>query len=120
MGRSRRWWISGIVAVALGSMLAAAGVIAWRASHAVRVAEQEVRSERIIKVSVRPFRAVANAVFQPVSAPAVFGSAAVFQEHLYVAGPAGLLEYDLGGVPKRQFLAGRDLPPSSLVAMTST
>jgi len=55
-----------------------------------------------------------------VSAPAVFLQAARFQDHLYIGGPSGLLEFDLTGNPSRQFTAGRDMPPSPLVALAPT
>ena len=55
--------------------------------------------------------------FEVVSSPDVFLQFARFQDHLYIAGPLGLTEYDLGGTMQRQFAAGRELPSSPLVAM---
>jgi ligand-binding sensor domain-containing protein len=97
-----------------------AGVfIGWRASRTLRQSAQEVRSEREIRFQVRPLLPPNGANFEVVSSPDVFLQAARFQGHLYIAGPAGLSEYDLGGTLLRQFVAGRELPSSPLVAMAA-
>jgi ligand-binding sensor domain-containing protein len=44
---------------------------------------------------------------------------AKFADHLFIAGPSGLLEYDAGGKLVRQFAAGRELASSPLVALTT-
>jgi ligand-binding sensor domain-containing protein len=44
----------------------------------------------------------------------VFSAAARFQDKLYISGPAGLFEYDSRGALLKQYLAGRELPPSPL------
>lgn len=89
----------------------------WRATRALRLSTEEVRAEREFRIEARPFAPRAGAGFELVSAPAVFLQAARFQEHLYIGGPGGLLEYELNGSPARQFIPGRELPPSPLVAL---
>ena len=106
-----------VAAAGLALFLLAVGLAGWRVSRALRLSREEVRSEREIRFSVQPFAAPAEQNFEAVSAPAVFLQAARFQDHLYIAGPAGLLEYDPNGAPLRQFAVGRDLPSSPLVAL---
>jgi ligand-binding sensor domain-containing protein len=55
--------------------------------------------------------------FEMVSSPEVLLQAARFQNHLFIAGPSGLSEYDLGGTLLRQFVAGNELPSSPLVGL---
>jgi ligand-binding sensor domain-containing protein len=55
--------------------------------------------------------------FEAIGSPAVFFQAARFQDRLYVAGPAGLLEYEPGGALLHQYAAGRELPGSPLIAL---
>ncbi len=57
--------------------------------------------------------------FQPVSAPAQFRDAALFQGHLYLCGPSGLLSYAPDGSLLARFLPGRELPPAPCVAMAA-
>jgi ligand-binding sensor domain-containing protein len=89
----------------------------WRARRALQLSAEEVHAEREIRFESHPFAPPLGASFELVSAPAVFLQAARFQDHLYIGGPGGLLEYDLKGTPSRQFIPGRDLPPSPLVAL---
>jgi ligand-binding sensor domain-containing protein len=94
-----------------------AAAVGWRASRALRLSKEEVQAEREIQFVVRPLALPRNVNFEAVSAPAVFLQAARFQDHLYIAGPAGLAEYDAGGALLRQFAVGTDLPSSPLVAL---
>ena len=109
-------WISTAVAI-VAILVAAAAVVGWRATRAVRLSTEEVRSEGQIRFSARPFRPPTEVDFEQLSAPAVFLAAAQFQDQLYVAGPSGLLVYDLRGAPVKEFAVGRDLPSSPIVAM---
>jgi ligand-binding sensor domain-containing protein len=93
------------------------GFAGWRAKRALRLSTEEVQTEREIRIETHAFVPPDGAGFELVGAPAVFLQAARFQEHLYIAGPSGLLEYDLSGTPSRQFTPGRELPPSPLVAL---
>lgn len=105
---------------AAGAGLAAlgGGFVAWRASRALRTASEELRAERGLRFTVRLLHAsLQDSTFETVSAPAVFLQAARFQDHLYIASPAGLLEYDSNGAPLRQFSVGKELPSSSIVAL---
>lgn len=117
MGQVRKWhwlWIGGgvIAVVAL-----AAGSAAWRASQTLKFSKDELRAEREIKFTLQTYSPLQNLVFEPVSAPEVFEQAVRLQDRLYIAGPAGLLEYDLRGGFLREFRPGIELPGSPLVAM---
>ena len=105
--------------VGLALTLVTAGVIAWLATHALRLSTEEVRSEGQIPFTFDVYRAPANTGFETLTAPAVFVAAAEFQNQFYIAGPAGLLVYDLRGEWVRQFAVGLDLPSSPLVAMAT-
>ena len=107
------------LAVGVALLALATGVVGWRASLALRLSSEQVRVERELRFLVRPLAATRNVGFEAVSAPAAFLQAARFQDHLYIASPAGLLEYDSGGTRLRQFSAGRDLPSSPLVALAT-
>ncbi len=117
IGRSvKPWGRAGAITgfVALISLLGLAG---WRVSRVLRVAREEARSEREIRFMVRPLLPPIEENFETISTPAVFVQAAPFQDHLYIAGPAAMLEFDNKGTPLRQFTVGRELPSSPLVAL---
>jgi len=113
LGGRRWWWIGGFAIVAAGFW---GGVVVWQVSRALKLSKQEIRAERELAFIVRPFSPKQNLNFETVRSPGVFAQVAHFQDSLYVAGPAGLLQYDLRGNLVREFSAGRDLPASPLVA----
>jgi ligand-binding sensor domain-containing protein len=114
--RARTFWTIVVATVTAG--VALAGIfVGWRASRALRQSVQEVRSERELSFQVRPFTPPVNVNFEVVSSPDVFLQTAIFQHHLYIAGPAGLSEYEPDGTLLRQFVAGRELPSAPLVAL---
>ena len=104
-------------AAAVLLLLAFGAVVIWRATRALHLAAGDVRSEHEIRFVVRPLPPAVLADFEVISSPAVFFQAARFQDHLYVAGPAGLLEYEPGGSLLRQYAVGRELPGSPLIAL---
>lgn len=105
------------VAASLTFAIAFAAVVMLRSSRVLRSAAEDVRAEHEFRFVVRPLPSTLNNGFEPVSSPAVFVQAARFQDHLYVAGPAGLQEYDLAGTMLHQYSAGSDLPASPLIAI---
>jgi len=108
-----------VVAVAFLLVLAAGALVIWRASRALHSAAQDVRASHEIRFAVHPFVPTANADFEVISSPAVFFQATRFQDHLYIAGPAGLLEYDPSGALLHQYAVGRELPGSPLIALAA-
>jgi len=106
-----------VAAVGLCLLILLAGVVGWRASRALRAATQEVGSEGQIWFTARPFPQPQDQDFESISTPAVFFLAAQFLGDLYIAGPAGLSQYDASGTLLKQYAVGRELPSSPLVAM---
>jgi hypothetical protein len=114
---TRRPWL--LVAIALlGVTFAAVGAVWWRVGNVLRWAKEAELAESSLKFTVRPLLPATDSGFEWVSAPAAFAQAAEFNGHLYVAGSAGLFEYDDGGRPTRDFRVGRELPPAPLVRVT--
>jgi ligand-binding sensor domain-containing protein len=116
MGRTRKASVRLVAAGSVVVLALAAVAVGWRASRALRISTEEVRSERQVRFLVRPLELPKDVNFEAVKAPAVFLQAARFQDHLYVASPAGLFEYDSNGTPLQQFAVGHELPSSPLVA----
>jgi ligand-binding sensor domain-containing protein len=106
-----------VAAAGAAILILLAGVVAWRASRALRTATEEVRSEAEISFSVRALPEPQEQVFESISTPAVFVQAARFHDNLYIAGPAGLSQYDASGRLLKHYAVGRDLPSSPLVAI---
>jgi len=105
------------VATGLAFVVVLGMLVIWRASRAIRSAAEDVRAENEFRFVQRPLTPAPNAGFEPVSSPEIFLDAARFQDHLYVAGPAGLLEYDLGGSLVHQYSVGGELTGSPLIAL---
>jgi len=105
-----------IAAAASASVLVGVAVI-WRGSEAIRTATEQVRAEHEFALTVQPYAPATNLGFEVVSSPQIFLQAERFQDHLFIAGPAGLLEYEPNGVLQRQYSVGSDLPGSPLVAL---
>jgi ligand-binding sensor domain-containing protein len=108
----RRWVAAGVGLAAF--LLAGLGFVRWRALRAFDRAAREVASEQDFRFTLRGIPGTAASRFAWISTPAVFSHAAEFQGHLFLCGPAGLYEYDAAGNLERQFLVGKQLPPSPL------
>ena len=106
------------VAASLALALGFAIFVMWRTTRALRSATEDVRAEREFRFSVHPLAAALDTGFEVVSSPAVFLQAARFQDHLYIAGPSGLQEYDPSGTLLHQYSVGIDLPGSPLIALS--
>src|SRR6202049_1560602 len=112
---TRSW--PAVSSVLLFLFILLAGVVGWRASRALQTATQEVRSEREIRFMVRTLPDQPASIFEPISTPAVFLQAAQFHNDLYIAGPAGLSQYNASGTLLKHYGVGRELPSSPLVAI---
>lgn len=112
---SARFVVAGILAVAI----AFAGVVMWRSSRAIRLASDDVRSQREFAFASHPLVMPPNPGFETISSPQNFLQAASFQDHLYLAGPAGLCEYDLSGALVHTYLVGSELPGTPPTALTT-
>jgi hypothetical protein len=119
MAKGQRFQVWTVAGGIFTAVLLAGLFVGWRANRALRLSKEEVRAEREIQVVVRRYVPPVNTNFESVSSPQVFSQLAHLNDRLYIAGPAGLAEYDLGGTLLREFLVGRDLPSSPLVAVAT-
>ncbi len=109
--------VRGVIAVAFLLVLSVGAFVVWRASRALHSAAADFRAANQIRFTVRPLAPSANADFEAIASPAVFFQATRLQDRLYIAGPAGLLEYDPQGALLHQYAVGRELPGSPLIAL---
>ncbi len=119
MTKGRKFQVWTLAGSVFAAILLSVLFVGWRANRALHLSKEQVRAEHEIRVEIRPYLAPANVNFVPVSSPQVFSQFARLNDRLYIAGPAGLAEYDLGGTLLREFLVGRDLPSSPLVAVAA-
>jgi ligand-binding sensor domain-containing protein len=119
MGWSLRRSLRAVAATGLFLLILLAGVVGWRASRALRSATEDVRSEGEIRFTAQPLPETQEQDFESISTPAVFFQATRFLDDLYIAGPAGLSQYNTRGTLLKHYAVGRELPSSPLVAMAS-
>lgn len=110
-------WMRAAVAAVVSAAVLLGVAVFWRSSAALRTAAEQVSSKNEFAVIVQPYTPAPNVGFEIVSSPQLFLQAARFQDHLFVVGPAGLLEYDPAGLLLRQYSVGSDLPSSPLIAL---
>jgi ligand-binding sensor domain-containing protein len=107
-----------VVAIAAALMcLAIAGVVVWRVEGALGSSRRQAAERDQLAVEVRLLGIQANPGFEGITAPAVFKSAAQFQGHLYLSGPAGLFAYAPDGSLEHFYRTGMDLPAAVLGQM---
>src|SRR5579871_2533099 len=92
------------------------GSILWRASNALRASADRTAAESSIRFTDRPLDSVLPIGLESVGAPAVFADAIPFNGHFYIAGPAGLAEYN-DGVLANRYRPGAELPPAPITAL---
>jgi hypothetical protein len=103
------------VAVALSGLgLFAAAFVAWKVHTTLHHLSAVVESEDTFTAQVRPVNLNAGSRFDWIAPPAVFTSGAVFDGHLYLAGPAGLFEYSNRGDLQHIYRVGQQLPTAPL------
>lgn len=99
------------------------GSALWRARVVLREAREHVSAAASFRFSVRSLVPVIPAGLESMGAPAVFNDAAVFEGHLYIAGPAGLTKYDgtshegASGAIATRYRVGAELPPAPLTSL---
>ena len=108
-----------VVAVAIVLIVTFAASVIWRSRVAMRLAATDVHAENEFRFVVRPVSPTATA-FETINSPAAFLQAAQFQDRLYIAGAAGLFEYDNAGSLIHLYAVGRELPGSPLISLTTT
>lgn len=93
------------------------GIAIWSASEALKSSKRELQAERESAFRLARYTPPLHTPFEPVRSPEIFERLARFRDHLYIAGPAGLSEYDSRGGFLREFPAGSYLPGSPLAAL---
>lgn len=106
-------------AIATGGLgvLAFMGFAFWRAAGTLRQVSVNLAKENEIHFKIIRLDKKTPTEFEWISSPAVFLQATPFHDHLYIAGPAGLLEYDPRGNLLNEYAVGRELPASALVGI---
>jgi ligand-binding sensor domain-containing protein len=119
MKRPSLVFVRGAVVAGLAVAVALGALVIWRSSRAMRSAAEDVRADHEFRFAVRPLAAALNlnTAFEAVSSPAALLQVARFQDHLYVVGPAGLLQYSPEGSLLHHYSVGSELPGSPLVAL---
>ncbi len=113
MKLQRRAVAVGGVAVAL-LCLGISGVVVWRVERTLSGSSRDAARRDLLGFEVRTLGAQPNPGFEGIRAPASYESAAVFQGHIYLAGPAGLYAYAANGTEERIYQTGIDLPTAPL------
>jgi len=113
----RRVWLA--LATITGAAAIFGGWTLWRAHGVLKDARDRVAAESVIRFTTRPIDPVLPAGMEFIGAPAVFSDAIVFQGHLFIAGPAGLAEYDNSGALVVRYRVGAELPSAPLVALAA-
>src|SRR5580692_648040 len=112
----RRVWLA--VAILAAAATIFGGSVLWRARGVLREAREHVSAGASFRFSVRPIVPVIPAGLESIGAPAVFNDAAVFDGHLYIAGPSGLTKYDgASGAIAAGYRVGAELPPAPLTSL---
>lgn len=115
MSRKRVWLAAAILAAAATIF---GGSTLWRARGVLREAREHVAGAASFRLSVRPILPVIPAGLESIGAAAVFNDAAVFEGHLYIAGPAGLTKYDgASGSIAARYRVGAELPPAPITSL---
>ena len=89
----------------------------WRAGASLGDARARVQAEGHLRFTSRPLTAVLPAGLESMGAPAVFSDAQIYQGHLFIAGPAGLAEYDTNGAVANRYAVGTQLPSAPVTAL---
>jgi len=109
-------WMIGAALVGAGAVIFIAATL--RSAGSV-LDETKRQAASAFRVSVRPWQIAIPAGFESVGSPAEYTTAQAFHGNLYVAGPAGLAEYDGTGTLVRRFRAGVELPPAPITALVT-
>ena len=99
--------------------LAFAGFALWQAHRALTQAQQQVATQGQIAFSLTRLDRKPPSQVEYLSAPAAFTDAAEYRGSLYLAGPAGLFEYDGEGKLRNQYRVGLELPAAPVTHLAT-
>jgi len=91
--------------------------VIWRVERVMDSSRREAAQGELLSFQVLTLGAQPNPGFEGLSAPAVYKNVAVFEGHIYLAGPAGLYAYATDGTLERIYRTGIDLPAAPLGQM---
>ena len=118
MSRGRVWLLA--VVVVCAAVLAAGGAAIYRASRAVGEARTAVAAESSFPFQFAAVSALPHSGVEYLRAPATYRRAAVFQDRIYLCGPAGVFAFDESGAHVASYRTGEQLPAGLPVAMAAT
>ncbi len=111
----RRVWLP--LAILLGTALMFGAWTMWRAQGVLIETRERVASDARVRFTEHIIEPSIPAGLEFIGAPAEFRDAQMFHGHLFIAGPAGLAEYDADGALLARFRAGAELPAAPLTAL---
>ena len=106
-----------VLVIAAAFLCVAGGGLIWKIERTLRRSQQEIADAAHGAITVRSLSEQPNPGFEALSVPAVFKSAAEFEDRFYLSGPAGLFEYTLDGSLRHIYRVGLDLPAAPLGKM---
>lgn len=113
----RAWRLAPVVLAVAG--LSFAGLALWQAHRALQQAQQQVAAQGQVPFVLARLDRKAPSQIEYLSAPASFTDAAAYRGSLYLAGPAGLFEYDADGKLRAQYRVGLELPPAPVTHLAT-
>jgi ligand-binding sensor domain-containing protein len=106
-----------LLAVLGGVICLGLAAVVWRVERSLHQARSQQGWDADLGVEVRAVNPQPNPGFEPIGAPAVFKSAAVYEGKLYLSGPQGLSVYTLNGDLEKVYRVGMELPTAPLGRM---
>jgi hypothetical protein len=92
-------------------------IVIWRVERVMDTSRREAAQGELLSFQALTLGSQPNPGFEGLSAPAIYKSMAVFEGHIYLAGPAGLYAYAADGTLEHIYRTGIDLPAAPLGQM---
>src|ERR1035437_2058624 len=92
-------------------------IVIWRVERGMDSSRREAGQGELLSFQAFTLGAQPNPGFEGLSVPAIYKSMAVFEGHIYLAGPAGLYAYAADGTLEHIYRTGIDLPAAPLGQM---
>ena len=99
------------------ALLSIPGFLLWETWRAVSQARETTAATAGIRATIVPLDRSLPVDVDTIASPSGFRDGARFHDHLFVAGPHGLTEYDADGTALRRFRTGLELPASPPVGL---
>jgi len=90
-----------------------------RVQHSLTDTRAQLAREGNLAFEVSTATHIENPGFEPLVTPSIYGTAAVFEGKLYLAGPGGLAEFPTLEATPHLWRTGLDLPPAPIVRMAT-